>query len=213
MNSSLNKFNALAPYYDFMAKIIFGKSIVRAQTSFLNDVPIGGCVLILGGGSGKILPELHTINPTCRIWYIEASSSMLNLARENAKDFSFDEINFIHGTHNEVPTGVKFDTVITNFFLDLFSDNTLSTVLGKIHSILSPNGNLLVTDFADQGKFWQHILLKIMYRFFRITCGIEAEKLPLWQVQFNRIGFREIKSEYFFRSFIKSSVLTKSVNE
>ena len=197
-------FDRIATVYDRLARLVFGDAIQKAQEYFLNDIPLESKVLILGGGTGAFLAKLLEWQPTCEVWYIEASEKMLKLSEEKANHS--DRVYFIHGTENSIPSEIQFDVVITNFYLDLFSDELLDSVLEKIQKVCKPDTVWLVTDFIYGKKWWQFVLLKIMYFFFQITCGIETTRLPNWNQGLLRRSLIKKKSELFFGKFIEATV-------
>ena len=102
MNSTgFNGFDRLAPIYDPLARMIYGKSIVQAQTSFLSIIPPFSKVLILGGGTGWLLTELLRGHPTCEVWYIESSANMLSMTIK--KNGHPGRVHFILGTEKDIP--------------------------------------------------------------------------------------------------------------
>src|SRR4051812_19943989 len=115
----MNGFDRLAPVYDKLAGLVFGKAIVDAQLIFLDEVRAGDRVLILGGGTGWVLKELLRRQPACEVWYVDSSQRMIELATRNCGNPS--NVHFVLGTELSIPT-MLFDVVIMNFFLDLFSD-------------------------------------------------------------------------------------------
>ncbi len=207
--SALNAFNRVAHYYDFLKWIIFGTSIDDCQEYFLPALPDWGNILIVGGGSGVMLADLLAIRPSCSIWYLEASSEMIEKADARVGADARHRVVFVHGTNDELPAGIRFDGVITNFFLDLFPDDTLHEICNKIGRQLNPGGVWLVSDFVDAGRWWQRLLLRVMYRFFVIACDIDARKLPAWGDYFRASGFETEESKFFYKGFIKSSVYRK----
>jgi len=209
MNSALNSFNRIARYYDRLKRIVFGDSIFKSQIHFLGSVPPGCTVLILGGGSGEMLPALLDINPHCRIWFVEASSQMLRMAIDRLPEESANRVLFVHGTEASLPRDTLFEAVITNFFLDLFPDRRVDEVCYLISHRLGRNGMWLVSDFVSGKKVWQRILLWTMYRFFALTCGIAARRLPSWQFSLRREGMQEIAAQLFYDGFIKSVLYRK----
>jgi tRNA (cmo5U34)-methyltransferase len=209
MNRDLDRFNWLARYYDSLAGIVFGKALHKSQIYFLRSVPEGCNLLILGGGAGKVLTALTEVNPSCNIWYVEASAEMLSMAGKGISGEFRNRVSFIHGTERSIPEGIKFDAVMTNFFLDLYPNQQLSEISDKIYNSLGKKGLWLVSDFVDGGKWWQRMLLWVMYRFFVITCDIKASGLPSWEIQLTSAGMKEITSELFFGGFIKSAVYEK----
>lgn len=204
--ASRNGFDLLAPVYDLLARLIFGRSIIRSQTCFLADVPHSSKVLILGGGTGWLLSGLLGLKPDCEVWYVELSGRMLALARRRN---IAGNIHFIHGTLASVPV-VRFDVVITHFFLDLFSVPALPTMVQEIVSLSKPTALWLAADFVDRGKWWQRFLLRAMYLFFKWTCRIDADKLPDWDRTLQDAGLKKIVARRFYRGFIESSVYSRN---
>lgn len=204
MKNGLNGFDAVANTYDFLARLIFGNSLRQSQFHFLSRIPNGSNVLILGGGSGEILMELRRQKPSCKICYVEASEKMMILTK--AKVQTANAIQFIHGTERSIPADRTFDAVITNFYLDLFSNTSLTNIIKLIKSSLASNGIWLVSDFVRTNKTWQRILLTTMYKFFRVVAGIEASALPDWTDKLREAGLQESESLTFFKGFIKSAV-------
>lgn len=206
MSAALNTFDRIASLYDLLARIVFGGAIHRSQLHFLGAVGPGASVLILGGGSGALLRDLLTVNPTCRVCYIEASSAMLDLAARKVSDQFRGNVSFIHGTEDSVPGGTVFDAIITNFFLDLFNEEALAALGKKLDVRLRGDGLWLVSDFVDGKKRWQRLMLWIMYRFFAFTCNIGTSSLPAWEKQLEAAGMKEKAFATFFDGFIKSAV-------
>ena len=200
----MNNFDSVARIYDGLSNLIFGKAMRRAQTSYLSDIRPGANVLILGGGTGWLLSDLSEVNPTCKVWYIDASAKMIELSREVTQN-SPQEIVFIHGTEDSIPPGTTFDAVITNFYLDLFTRESCMSVIRKIRPVIRANGIWLVSDFLNT-TWWHSAMLAVMYRFFKLTCDIEASALPQWKNLLEENAFTEDKSHDFFGGFIKSAV-------
>jgi len=201
---NLNGFDRIAFVYDFLAKLVFGKSISESQKYFLNKIEDDSKILILGGGTGWLLEELSKVKPNCEMWYIDASAKMISLSKNKINPKQ--PVHFIHGTEQDIPLSIKYDVVITNFYLDLFVDQQLEVIMVKIRSSLKAGANWIVTDFVNNGKWGQEIMLKIMYWFFRIICNIESRKLPNWSKPIERIGAKEIESGFFYSGFIKTTL-------
>ena len=200
----MNNFDSVARFYDRLSGLIFGKAMRRAQTVYLPDIVPGANVLILGGGTGWLLSELFAVNPTCKVWYIDASAKMIELSKEMTRN-SAHEIVFIHGTEDSIPLGISFDAVITNFYLDLFPQDSCIRVIRKIRPAIRANGIWLVSDFVNT-TWWHGVMLGVMYRFFKLTCDIEGHSLPEWKNLLEKNAFIEGKSHEFFGGFIKSAV-------
>ena len=194
-------FDAVAGYYDRLARIVFGKSILLSQTSFLGTISPTSRVLVIGGGTGWWLKEFLQQKPGCRILYIDVSSEMLSRAMKSVGDDK--RITFRLGTEDSIKETNEFDAVLTFFFLDLFSDEKLRSVIAKIKVALKPNAHWLVSDFINT-TWWHAYLLSIMYSFFRISTGLRNKLLPDWTGLLLESNFRVLEHKMFFGNFIKS---------
>jgi ubiquinone/menaquinone biosynthesis C-methylase UbiE len=210
MSHSLDRFNWIAKYYDLLSGFVFGKAISRSQLCFLNSIPPRSTILILGGGTGSILKPLLDLNPSCKILYIEASGKMISLAKRRLGRPNFERIRFIHGTESAIPAEMDFDVIITNFFLDIFSEAEVLRVAASLYKKLRTHGFWYVSDFVDEGKWWQKGVLCLMYRFFGETGSIDAMQLPGWQRILKSVGLRAVQDKDFYGAFIKSIVYKKT---
>lgn len=201
---TLNGFDRIAFIYDFLARLVYGRDIVDSQECFLERVNDHSKILMVGGGSGWLLVSLLRKKPNCKIWYIEASEQMIGLAKKKVE--AGQTVNFIHGTEQNIQPSPTYDAVITNFYLDLFADEQLHQVVGKIRGSMKPGSLWLATDFVRGQPWWQKAMLNTMYFFFRITCGLESHRLPEWNKSLTEAGAREIDSRFFYKGFIKAAL-------
>jgi tRNA (cmo5U34)-methyltransferase len=198
-------FDGIGPFYDFLASVAFMGRIRKSQRYFLKRLPPAKSVLVLGGGSGWILEDIVRDIKPITICYVEASAWMLQKARSRQVA---SEVTYIHGTENEVPGDQPFDLVITNFFLDMFDENGVSSVAERVHDHLSTNGVWMVTDFTCRNTF-HRALLYIMYRFFSITTGLQQRSLSAWYNTVSGSGFRCTQEASFFGGFIRACVFKR----
>jgi ubiquinone/menaquinone biosynthesis C-methylase UbiE len=206
-------YSFVAPYYDYLSRIIFGDAIVIAQKFLVTFILPNSTILIVGGGTGWILEEIAKKHAAgLQIIYIDSSKKMIASARR--KNFGNNKVIFINGDIREVAINYVFNIVITPFVLDNFSNSTTIKVFDKIHNSLSTGGHWLFTDFevSEHGKLWQKHLLKAMYFFFKVACNIEATALPDTDTLFHRYRYAIVSSKTFFRNFIRSVVYCKSAD-
>lgn len=203
MNSRIAKgFDFLAPFYDVLARLVIGKSIVVSQLYFLRRFKECQHVLILGGGSGWLLDSLCKECPNVRIDYIDVSSGMINKAK--IKSRNNQRINFIKGTEDDIPDRL-YDGVITNFYLDMFDEKRLNVVIEKVKGSLTNSSLWAVTDFVSEQRGYR-MMLWWMYGFFRIIARIEARRLPDWQ-SYMKVATNELlESKKFKNGFIVTNL-------
>jgi len=206
-----NNYNSIANIYDVLSRIVFGKSIMKAQIFLLKYIPENSRVLIVGGGTGWILSELSKIyEKGIEITYIEKSAKMIALSKQ--KNIQHNSVEFINAGIEEFPTGKKFDIIFTAFLFDNFLPEKIEFVFSKLNQLLKPNGLWLYADFMNDkmnSKWWQKFLLKTMYLFFKITCNIETQQLINMNTYFSN-DYNKLSEKYFYSNFIKSAVYKKA---
>lgn len=205
MGTALNGFNTIARVYDFLARLVFGHELHTSQLVYLKKILPHANVLILGGGTGRILLPIFRASPTCSVYYVEASEVMIQLAKRRGDQTKNFTVHFIHGTQNDIPNDVQFDVVITNFFLDMFSTETATGVVDRLKSCLTEKGIWIATDFVKTTNWKHKMLLQVMYLFFHAFAGIEAKQLPKWEEQLKMNGLQEMESTLFVGGFVKTA--------
>ncbi|MDB5240486.1 MAG: type 12 methyltransferase [Spirosoma sp.] len=190
MSASFAHFDWIAPVYDALVFVVFGRRLNRAQAVFLDRIPPGASVLIVGGGTGWLLEPLLTDGRAARIVYLESSARML--ARASCRMLNrqlMGTVEFRLGDERSLRSDERFDLLMTPFVLDLFTTETLQTLfIPRLRSALKENGLWLITDFIRTSVWWQRALLWSMIRFFILTARIEARHLADWQRLLSEAG-------------------------
>ena len=199
-------FDRLAAFYDPLARLVFGRALVRAQRAALAGLPEGAPrVLIIGGGTGWVLGEIWRQRPAAHVCYLEASPRMLARARawqQRHAPARGAQVAFRLGTEAALLPPEAYDAVLTFFFLDLFDANRLRAVLARLAAVRRPGAPWLLADFRNAAGWWQPALLAFMYRFFRLTTGIGARRLPPIHAELARLGLRQQEQRLFFGGMI-----------
>lgn len=159
-------------------------------------------ILIVGGGSGKILEGLHQDQ---RVTYVELSGRMMERAKRRT---SVPQIDFIVGDYLTWKTDGEYDAILFPFFLDSFSRSNLQLILAKARQELRPDGELHVIDF-QKGDAFRNLLVKLMYIFFRIIANLEGKKLLHLDHSVVKAGFERVHYQEFFKDWIFYSVYRK----
>jgi ubiquinone/menaquinone biosynthesis C-methylase UbiE len=206
-------YDNVAWFYDGLARIVYGKTLLRAQQYLIAAVPAGANILIVGGGSGWILEELTAMHAAgLNITYVDAAAKMIALARK--RKTGANDVVFIHDVMQHVPVTQKYDVAITPFLFDNFSEETAAIVFDSIDKSLKEDGLWLFADFqlTDDKVFWQGAMLATMYFLFRIMCGVEANKLPDTNRQFTEHHYQLTVEKTFLKKFIVSRIFRKTIN-
>ncbi|MFK7899314.1 MAG: class I SAM-dependent methyltransferase [Cyclobacteriaceae bacterium] len=198
----MNDFNFIAPFYSSLSRIVFGDTLMKAQTHFFTEIPEGAHVLFVGGGNGDVLKYCPS---SWKIDFLEKSPVMLELAKKKVinHDVQFLQEDFFLFESNQ-----KYHAVITPFFFDMFSNEQVKKGIERIKTLhLKPKGIWLFTDFVEnKPNRFKKILVKTMYLFFRLTAKLEQQQLPDFEQLFNEIKAKQDSKMLFFGNMIKSNV-------
>jgi hypothetical protein len=213
-------FDTVAPIYDTLARLVFGRSIERAQTYFLKAIPANANVLIIGGGTGWIIQKLLQKRQVNRIDYVEASYKMLQLARHKYNRIRQQQsigwptkVTFIQGTEKNLPQDTVYDAILTFFVLDTKSDTTLPDMMKILYAHLKKSGLWLFADFKISTKsherWWHQLLVNMMFLFFRLTCHLQNDVLPDYDRVFSQLKLFKVKEKTFYSNLIISELYKK----
>lgn len=203
-------FDNVAPFYDLLSRLVYRDAILQSQKYLANAIPANSSILIIGGGTGRILEDISTKHPGgLQITYVDVSKKMI--ARSLKRNIGNNEVFFIRQSISDVSFHQQFNVVITPFLFDNFSDRTAKIIFHKIDTYLKPQGLWLFSDFqlCERNNLWQKLLLNFMYFFFRLICGIEASHLPDTASLFEKYKYQPVSKQTFYRKFIYSSIYVK----
>lgn len=196
-------------FYDRLSRVVYGDALVKAQVYLLQHIQPNSSIIIAGGGTGWILEELtRRYSSGLQITYVEISANMMALSKK--RNWGQNKVTFINAPVEEVAIDQEFDVVFTPFLFDNFREDTLQKVFNSLHQLLKPRGIWLNTDFQLTGKWWQNVLLRSMFLFFRVLCSIETSVLPDINKHFKEHHYKIVAEKTFFGDFILAMALSKA---
>jgi tRNA (cmo5U34)-methyltransferase len=214
-----NGFDRIAPFYDIVVTIFSGGAVARCRNYFLKDIPSDAEILLIGGGTAPEIDFLFKNRFTGKIVILDSSAGMLELAKERVKrkfpEHSDKCIFTCEDLRSYSPSG-KFDVIITNFFLDLFTKSEIDIFIRKLAPSLKPGGIWLIADFSNTEvsgikKHTFDFLLKLLYMIFFKVCSITGNKLPQWHEIMFSVGFKRVNRKTFFSGFLKAEYWKKTL--
>lgn len=189
---ALNDFDFVAPFYERLASLVFGKALIHAQITHLSEIKEDDNVLILGGGTGEILDHI----PICEnIDYVEKSHLMIRRAKSRLVN---RPVNFIQEDFLIFHSERKYDVIICPFFLDCFEESNLKQAIGKCKHHLKSGGKLIIIDF-ESGQT-NSFLLRLMHLFFRLGAQLESRKLKNIHNHVLSIDFKLLEEKFSHRN-------------
>jgi ubiquinone/menaquinone biosynthesis C-methylase UbiE len=206
----------IAPYYESLEHLSFGKSLERRRFAFLEETRTSQRAIVCGGGDGRFLARLLRTNSKVQIDFVDISPRMIELAERRVAGMGRayrDRVRFHVGDVCEFQARSEaYDLIVTNFFLDCFSDTELANVVTRLAGWGSPRGRWLVSDFCEADgairHLWTSAIIRGVYGAFRITTGLRVTSLANYMAALARVGYRLRHEETALGGLLQSSLLT-----
>jgi SAM-dependent methyltransferase len=106
----------------------------------------GQVVLDLGSGGGiDVFLSARRVGPTGKVYGLDMTPEMLDLARRNQAEAGVENAEFLLGTIEHIPLpDQSVDVIISNCVINLSADK--DTVLAEAYRVLRPGGLFAVSD-------------------------------------------------------------------
>lgn len=213
--NQLRSFDRLAAIYRALEYAAFGRDLERARFVHLGHLRDRRSILILGEGDGRCLARIAALAPHARIDCLDLSAAMLARAKARlAGSPDLDRVNFHRADllRTDLPD-VRYDAVVTCFFLDCFTDEQAASVMARIDASLCDGARWWWADFAVPprgiARLRAQAWLAVLYAFFRWQTGLAARRLPDTEGWFRSAGYTRIATASLQAGLLQSAVLAR----
>lgn len=178
------------------------KYYLLGRDRVLNDLKLTAeTVCEIGCGTGRNLIYLAKHYPLAKLWGIDASSVMINRAKENIRRHNFnDRIHIDIGLAEKIESRaffynqeMKFDRLLFIYVLSMIEDpkDILDTALKRIKS----GGLIHIIDFSD-GKHLPNIIRRIHNRWLALFGVLHRTEVISYLKEQEKNGLGICKIEY-----------------
>ena len=142
-----DKYKLVGPIYDWLSAVYSGKSIHRCKVAMLDRLKPGDKVLFAGVGHG--MDAVHAAKMGADVTVVDLSETMLKKFQANLEKEGISvKIRQLHSDIMKVTEYEKYDMVVANFFLNVFSEEMMVRVLEHLIKLGKPGAHVVVGDFS-----------------------------------------------------------------
>ncbi|HMS83818.1 MAG TPA: arsenite methyltransferase [Nitrospira sp.] len=158
----------------------------------LAQIAPGETVLDLGSGGGiDVLLSAKRVGPTGKVYGLDMTDEMLELARANQVKAGVTNVEFLKGDIEHIPLpDNSVDLIISNCVINLSPNKDL--VLAEAFRVLKPGGRLAVSDIVVRGAIPQEIQRSIELWAGCVAGALEEQE---YAAKLERAGFERISIE------------------
>jgi len=158
----------------------------------LAQIAQGETVLDLGSGGGiDVLLSAGRVGPTGKVYGLDMTDEMLELARANQAKAGVTNVEFLKGDIEHIPLpDNSVDLIISNCVINLSPDKDL--VLAEAFRVLKPGGRLAMSDIVVRGEIPQAIRHSIELWAGCVAGALEEQE---YIAKLQRAGFERVSIE------------------
>lgn len=158
----------------------------------LAQIAPGETVLDLGSGGGiDVLLSARRVGPTGKVYGLDMTDEMLELARANQAKAGVTNVEFLKGDIEHIPLpDNSVDLIISNCVINLSPDK--DRVLAEAFRVLRPGGRFAVSDIVIRGEMPSEIKRSIELWAGCVAGALEERE---YRAKLEAAGFEQVSVE------------------
>ncbi len=158
----------------------------------LAQITPGETVLDLGSGGGiDVLLSARQVGPTGKVYGLDMTDAMLELARANQAESGVQNVEFLKGDIEQIPLpDNSVDLIISNCVINLSPDK--DRVLAEAFRVLKPGGRFAVSDIVCRGEMPLEVRRNLELWAGCVAGALEERE---YQAKLERAGFDSVRIE------------------
>lgn len=194
-------FDALAPFYAGLEWLAAGSLLQQTRVAFLDELSNRKTILSVGEGHGRFAEACVARFPSAALTCVEQSQGMCTQAQRRLGARA-DSVTWLTADVREAALDGPYDALVTCFFLDCFSPQSLDEVVDALARVAAPDAVWLIADFSMPAgpaiaRARARAAHALMYAFFRSTTSLSARALTPPDAALERNGFRRVGRKHF----------------
>ncbi len=178
-------------------RAVLPEEAVRASLGCGNPTALarlnpGEVVLDLGSGGGiDVLLAARRVGPAGKVYGLDMTDEMLELARRNQIEAGIENAEFLRGEIEDIPLpDASVDVIVSNCVINLSADK--DKVLREAFRVLRPGGRFAVSDIVVRGEMPAEIRRSVE---LWIGCVAGALEESEYREKLRAAGFEKIEIE------------------
>ncbi len=158
----------------------------------LAQITPGETVLDLGSGGGiDVLLSAKRVGPTGKVYGLDMTDEMLELARANQAQAGVTNVEFLKGDIDQIPLpDDSVDLIISNCVINLSPDK--DRVLAEAFRVLKPGGRFAVSDIVIRGAMPEAVRRSVELWAGCVAGALEEQD---YRTKLERTGFAQVSIE------------------